>query len=526
MKMKDFYATGSLIKLNLRQHRVFLAVWILLPALLVLSTALTSIAMMPDQQALLEMKNTLNDPVIVGMHGKVLDISISGYTAWRTKVMCSVLAAIFSFIMVVRHTRREEEEGRGELLGSVCIGRHAPLAAALISTFTVNIMMSVLIVIAMLSAGLGLKGTIAHALSIGAVGCFFGAAASAFAQIFSRTRSATNLSIALLAFLMVPHFKWNMSGQLGGLMVLSPLEWPQLIRSFAGERFDVLLVAVIAVSLLVLLSFNLSAKRDLGAGFIPDRAGRAEARPGFKTPFALSWRLQKGMFISWMGFFGLIGFALGNVAPILTKITSTAPGFTGFVERLGGPDRAFMSLMIYVISMIISMYSILVTQRIRSEESSMRADTILCLPVSRTGYYKSHLLFSFAGTAVIMTVMGLGVGLGAALSTGETGAFTRLLGETMIKIPAVWIISGISAFFFGLVPRAMSGLSYTILGVFILLEFFWEQQVVPDSFFALSPFAHVYPTNEISLLTVIGLSLIAGALCFFGLLAFGKRDII
>ncbi|NPV90769.1 MAG: ABC transporter [Firmicutes bacterium] len=525
MPISDFYATGRLVKLILRQHRVFLAVWLFLPALLVLATALTSIAMFPTEQSLLEISSTLNDPMVVGMHGRVLDISIAGYTAWRTKVMCSLLASVFSFIMVVRHTRRDEEEGRRELLGSVRVGRQAPLAAALISIFSINTVMAALILLGMLSAGLGFTGSLAHALAIAACGCFFGAVAGVFAQIFTGARSATTLSVALLAFLMVPHYQWNIKGGMGGLMHLSPLEWPQLIRPFAGERFAVLLAAATFIALLVLLSFKLSSMRDVGAGFIPERTGRKTARPGFKTPFALSWRLQKGLFISWLCFFGIMGFALGSVAQIMANISSTAPGFAGFVERLGGADRAFMSLMIYVICMVISIYPILATQRMRSEESSLRAETLLALPVSRLRYALSHLALSFAGAAVIIGIMGLAVGASAVLSTGDSSEFTRLFVETVVKIPAVWVTTGISALLFGVVPRAMAGISYTVLGVFILLEFFWEQQAVSETVFALSPFAHVYFTKEITVLPIIGPSLVAVLFSLLGLLAFSRRDI-
>ncbi|ATW28536.1 hypothetical protein DCMF_10885 [Candidatus Formimonas warabiya] len=521
----DFYATGRLIKLHLRQNRVFLAVWLLFPPLMVLATALTTIAMFPTEQSLREIGATLNDPIVVAMHGKVLNISVAGYTAWRTKVMCSLLAAIFSFIMVMRHTRREEEDGRRELLGSVCVGRHAPLTAALVTAFGINSVMAAFILLGMRSVGLGFTGSLAHALAIGSCGFFFAAGAGVFAQIFTGARSVTNLSVALLALLMVFHVGWNMKGSMGGLMYLSPLEWPQLIRSFAGERFMVLPVAAILIALLVLISFQLSSLRDVGAGFIPERTGRTTARPGFKTPLALSWRLQKGLFISWSSFFCIIGFALGSVSPILADITSTAPGFAEFVERLGGADRAFMSLMIYVICMILSIYPILVIQRLRSEEAALRAEIMLALPVSRFRFIRSHLLLSFAGVAAMIILMGLAVGIGAALAAGDSGEFARLFGETAVKIPAVWVIAGITAFLFGLVPRAMAGISYAILGVFILIEFFWEQQAVSDAVFALSPFAHVYPTNQITALPVIGLSLAAAAFALLGLWAFGKRDI-
>jgi len=523
--IKDFRATGRLIRLNLRQHRVFLAVWLLLPVLMVTATAFTTIAMFPTAESLLEIKTTLDDPIVIAMHGRVLDISIAGYTAWRTKVMCSVLASIFSFIMVIRHTRREEEDGRRELLGAVCVGKHAPLTAALITAMGMNIAMSALILVGMLSTGLGFTGSLAHALAIGASGCFFAAAAGVFAQFFTGARTATNLSVVLLAFLMVVHIGWNLSGKMGGLMFLSPLEWPLLIRSFAGENFVVLLIAIVIITLLVLLSFKLSSKRDVGSGLIPDRKGPMAAKPGFKTPQALSWRIQKGMFVSWACFFGFIGLALGAVSQTMANITSTAPGFAEFVERLGGADRAFMSLMIYIICMVISIYSVLSTQRMRSEEAYMHAETVLALPVSRLRFFLSHMLVSFAGSAAIITIVGLTVGIGAALSTGDSGEFLRLFGETIVKLPAVWVIAGISALLFGVVPRIITGLSFAVLGIFMLIEFFWEQQALSDTIFAISPFAHVYPTNEITALPLVALTLVAALLTVLGGAAFIKRDI-
>ena len=39
--------------------------------------------------------------------------------------------AIMSLLLVVRHTRAEEEDGRAELVRAGAVGRRAPLAAAL-----------------------------------------------------------------------------------------------------------------------------------------------------------------------------------------------------------------------------------------------------------------------------------------------------------------------------------------------------------------------------------------------------------
>ncbi len=525
MIINDFRATGSLIRLNLRQHRVFLAVWLLLPALIVVGTAFTTKAMFPTTESLLDIKSTLEDPIVLGMHGRVLDISAAGYTAWRTKVLCSILAAIFSFITVIRYTRREEEDGRRELIGAACVGKHAPLAAGFITAIGMNIAMSLLIFAGMLSAELGFTGSLAHALAIGAAGCFFAAAAGVFAQLFTGARTASSMSVVLLLLLMTVHIGWNINGKMGGLMYFSPLEWPLLIRSFAGENFAVLLVSIAMILLLVLVSFKLSSARDVGSGLIPEKTGRSAAKSGFSTPAALSWSTQKGMFVSWAAFFGFIGFSLGSAARTMADITSTAPYFESLVERLGGADRAFMSLMIYVLCMVISIYSIMPIHRMRSEEAYMRAETVLALPVSRLRFFLSHTLVSFAGSAAIVVVMGLTVGIGATLSTGGSGEFPRLFAEAIAKIPAVWVISGISAMLFGFVPRAVTGLSFAVMGIFVLIEFFWEQQVLTDAIFAVSPFFHVYPANEITVLKITVLTLVAVTFSILGAAAFIKRDI-
>jgi ABC-2 type transport system permease protein len=358
-----------------------------------------------------------------------------------------------------------------------------------------------------------------------ACACFFAAAAAVLAQIFTSARTANIFSTILLVVLMAPHIGWNVKGSMGGIMYLSPLEWPLLIRAFAGERFEVLIIASLIIGLLTYLALKLSSMRELEAGFIPEHSGRASARPGFKSVLSLSWRMQKGSFGFWLTFFAFIGFLLGSVSQTLANISSTAPSLAGFVERLGGTDRAFMSLMIYEITLIFGIYPILAVQHARAEESSLRADILLALPVSRLRYYVSHLIFAFAGTGVIMAVMGLTLGIGAAAATGDSGEFTRLLIETIVKIPAVWVIAGIAAFLFGLIPRGMTGISFTMLGIFILLEFFYEQGAVSHAIFSISPFAQVYPTNPITALPIIGLLLVSFLLVVLGELAYQKRDI-
>jgi putative exporter of polyketide antibiotics len=69
------------------------------------------------------------------LYGPVFDTGIGGLTAWRTMAFGAALSGLMAILLVVRHTREEEEAGRLELVGAGAIGRRAPLAAALVTGF-------------------------------------------------------------------------------------------------------------------------------------------------------------------------------------------------------------------------------------------------------------------------------------------------------------------------------------------------------------------------------------------------------
>ena len=68
-----------------------------------------------------------------GPDGPVFGDSLGALTAWRVGVYAAVLAAVMSLLIVVRHTRDEEETGRQELIASGMVGRRASLTAALLA---------------------------------------------------------------------------------------------------------------------------------------------------------------------------------------------------------------------------------------------------------------------------------------------------------------------------------------------------------------------------------------------------------
>lgn len=152
-----FHGTLSLMRLYLRQNRIFTLVWLLLPGVWVALNTVSSLVLFPAQEALEEMGVSLIDPLTEAMHGPLLDVSVAGFVTWRTKVFLVLLGGIFSIIYMIRHTRLAEEQGKRELLGASVTGSLATMAAALMNMVLFNAIAAVLTIFAMVALGLGLS---------------------------------------------------------------------------------------------------------------------------------------------------------------------------------------------------------------------------------------------------------------------------------------------------------------------------------------------------------------------------------
>jgi putative exporter of polyketide antibiotics len=134
--MRDTRAgTGVLLRLGLRRDRWLLPVWVAGFAVVAYSTARAGAELYPDGRSRIEAANALNATAsMVAMFGRIYDpaslgaLSLIKYTAFMTAIL-----AVLMVVLVIRHTRADEESGRLELLAGGRLGRDAALAAALTS---------------------------------------------------------------------------------------------------------------------------------------------------------------------------------------------------------------------------------------------------------------------------------------------------------------------------------------------------------------------------------------------------------
>jgi ABC-2 type transport system permease protein len=453
-----------------------------------------------------------------------------GLLAWRTALQSAVLIGPASLLFIIRHTRTEEESGRRELLGSTVVGRYAPLTAALCVVLGANLAIAGLIAAGVAAIGLPLAGAIALGLSAAATGWVFAAVGGVVAQLTQSPGPARGLGLAAFAVAYVMRIAGDAGGEQSArywLNWLTPLGWLRLTRAFAGERWWVFGLFAGLVAALVLVAFALSARRDLGAGLLPQRLGPASASPGLRTPLALAWRLHRGSLLAWTAGALLFGTLLGSIGQSMSRFVDT-PELQGWAASMGAPNAgdAFLFIILYVLGQVASAYGIMTTLRMRSEEAEGRADAVLATPVGRLSWALSHLFFAAIGPTIALSALGLTMGLAYGLGAGDIGnQLPRLFARALVTAPAVWVLVGIATVLYGVLPRFAAGASWALLGLFLALELGWELQRVSQSIFDISPFAYVHWATPVSLLSLIGLTIVAAVLTAFGLLGLQRRDL-
>ena len=368
-------------------------------------------------------------------------------------------------------------------------------------------------------------GSIALALSYLAVGLVFTGLIAAAAQIASSGRAALGLSSAAL----VVAFTLRAIGDIGDnfLRLLSPIGWAQDVRAFAGERWWPLGLCSLAAVGFVITAFWLATQRDLGAGLLPTRPGPGRAAPWMTRPLGLAVRLQRGIVIGWTIGMYVTGVVYGSIGEDIEDLIEENPVYEDLFARTGVDlTDAFFATSLLMLAMIASGFAIATSLRLRTEETAGRAEPILAAPVSRWRWAGSHLLMTLGGTVILIVAGGLGIGTSFAIVSGDAGQVVRMAGASLVTVPPVLVLVGITVALFGLAPRATM-LAWVPLVVVVITGIFAELLRLPQWARSISPFEHIpaMPAEGLRIAPVALLLALAAGLVLVGLRGLEARDI-
>jgi ABC-2 type transport system permease protein len=530
--MNALVGTGALVKVALRRDRIMLPVWVYALVATVVGTAASYRGLYGTVASREEFAaGVAGNASALAMYGRVYDGgSVGGLTAWRMVGIGGALVAVLSVLLVVRHTRAEEETGRLELVGAGVVGRQAALTAGLVTAVVADVLIAAVVAAGMVLLGMPAVGSVALGLALLASGLVFAAVAAVAAQLTESARSANGIAFAVLGAAYLLRAAGDATDGGTWLSWLSPIGWAQQLRPYGQERWWVL--ALVAVLLVALggTAYALVSRRDLGAGLLPTRPGPAHAAPSLRGPFALAWRLHRGLLLAWAAGFAVYGAAIGGLASDVATFVGDSQGTRDLLAKLGGSRGlvdAFLATAMSMLGIIASVYAVQAALRLRTEETGQRAEPLLATSVGRLRWVASHLAFALGGTAVLLAIPGLAAGLVHGLRMHDVGGqLPRVLGATMVQLPAVWVVVAVAVLLFGLQPRA-SAASWAAIAVCLLLGQLGPLFGLAQWALDVSPFSHVprLPGVAVSATPLVWLVAVAAAGIVVGLAGFRRRDI-
>jgi ABC-2 type transport system permease protein len=522
--------TGTLIRFILRRDRIRLPAW-LLGMTVLLSLFVPAVSELTETEEGRQDLRRIMEPAVGAIFGPGYgrdDITPERYIAGVYGLFFFVLAALMSMLLVARHTRVEEQNGRAELIRSNVVGRHAQLTAVLIVAVGANALLALMLGGTMTAndfdGGEGLR----FGASVGAVGLVFAGITALTVQVTEYSRAATGIAGAALGAAWVVRAAGDMIRDYGSpLSWYSPLAWSNQTRPYVDGRWWPLLLSVGLAVAAAAVGYALSARRDVGAGLVPARIGEPVAAPWLRSPLAVAFRLQRASLIWWTVALSVFGFMFGGLGD---QIADPEDMSERRIEMFGGSVDTLLDGYLGVITLftaaIAGIMVVLGVQAVRSEETKGRAEPVLATATSRWAWFGSYLAVVSLGLVGLLLVAGFATGTGAAVSVGDGSYIWDMTMAHLAHAPGVLVLLGIAALLFGVLPRTI-GVTWVVLGYSLFVGLFGTIMDLPRWAHNLSPIEHIGqpPLDRISWSAAMILLVVAAGLMATGLAGFRRRDL-
>ena len=528
--MTTLTGVWPLIRLAIRRDRIRLCMWIVGFVAVVSASAASLPGLYPDQQAIDGyVRLNVGNPALIAFSGPGYGFdhpNIGTVLVNETQLWGAIGIALMSIFLITRHTRAEEDLERADLIRSHPIGRHAPNLAATIVIAATNVTVGVLCATAFVAIGYPTVGSIALAGSFVAVGLVFTGIALLAAQIASSGRAAIGMATSVLAIA----FMLRALGDIGknSMKWLSPIGWAQAVRAYGGEHWWMLGLCVAVSIALVGGALTLSTQRDLGAGLFHPRPGPASASRSLTRPLGLDWRLLRATMLGWVVTMFVTGIVFGSIAKDADTMIADNPQLADIFAQLhtGTISDSFFATTMMMLGLLTAGFSISAMLIPHSEERAGRIEPLLATPRSRVRWLTGHLLVTIAGSIGIVVAGGLGVGAAYALAVHDIGEIPRLIGASLVTVPAGLVLIGAATALYGLIPRATVA-AWALLAGCAIVGFLGALLQLPGWARHLSPFEQLpsVPAEPLAIQPLVTLVAIAAALIAAGIWGLRRRDI-
>ncbi|MFE7419612.1 ABC transporter permease [Rhodococcus sp. NPDC057529] len=538
----QYAGTPRLVRLALRRDRIQLPVWLLALAALQAFSASSVLGLYPTEPDLRSFAMaTAASPVALATNGLVSGYSAGAVLACQIVMPMSLAACLMTTLLVVRHTRQNEETGRAELVEAAVVGRKALLTAALVVAVGANLILALLNVVVLVAAGLPLDGSVALGAAIAGAGIAFAAIAAVTAQVTDSARTANGLAGAALGIAFLLRAVGDMTGTVtedgtrvvsGWPTWLSPIGWAEQIRPYDDNAWWVLALPLVFALVVGSVGFALTEHRDVGSGLVPTRPGPARASRSLPTAVGSAWRMQRMILFWWAFGIAVLALVYGAIADQIDDFLGEGEQVADMMEQLGGGTTdmvdAYFAAIFGMMAIAVAGYAVQALLRMRGEEAAGRLEPVLATAVSRPQWMLAHVGLVTVGIVVLQALTGAATGLAYGLVTEDVpGKVVSLTGAALVFVPAIGVVAALAVLAFGGFPAWSAGLSWGVLALCLIFGYLGSLLGLPQMVRDLSPFTHVpaLPAAEVTAAPLISLAVIAVVVGAVGVLLFRRRDL-
>lgn len=481
------------------------------------------------------MYETLNNPAMTALIGpspinQASDYTVGAMYVHEMLLFSSLIAMTVSMLHVIGHSRKEEDLGLAELVRSFQVGRQANSLAVMVEIIIVNLILAFFIAGVMLSFGIdsiSMEGVFLFASSIGLAGMMGGSIALLMAQIMPISSAATGASLGFMGILYILRGLTDISNI--SLSMYNPLGWVYLSYPFTENNWLPLILGLVFIGILIVISFVLEGRRDMGAGYLPEREGRPYAKKTLLSVPGLFLRLNRGMIIAWLTSFLILGAAYGAIFGELGSFVGENELLQMIFTHSGITiEESFTSTIMLVMVGLVSILPIAIVNRLFSEERNLYLSQINGTKVMRKELYWTNIIIATvsAKLGMLLTILGLS---GAATAVMEKGimSMSDFFAIGLNLLPVALFFVGLAALILGWVPK-LGKLIYVYLAYSFFINYFgniidlpkWIQNTSAQNWLPNMPMEEF---NLMAYTLLIGVSLL---LTILGYVGYKNRDMV
>lgn len=529
--MQSHIQTGRLFRFTLKKEWLKIFLWLLGAGFYVVLGIFAFVEIYGDPSERQAMAIAMENPAMQALFGRSIgtdNYTIGAMYSQTMSLIGYVIFAIMSILLVTRNTRSEEEDGILELIQALPTGRLAHTTSAIFILVLTNALLAVVsatLLIALGDSSITVEGSVLTGLSYATIGLIFGAVTLVTAQLSNNARGTMMQAFSVLGIA----YMMRTVGDSGYLLLswLSPLGLVYGTEAFVSNNWFPIWIGLAISLALTLCALWLKNRRDMGAGLLPDRAGKRHASSFLKTLFGFTFKLSKTPLIVWTVAMILLGVSYGSV---IGEVEDMLAGNEVVAQIIAADPSVnltdqFIGVILGVLAMAATIPSLQVLLKLRGEEKKHRMEKVIASSHSRFKVFGSFLLMSALVAVVFQLLQALAFG-GSAVAVGYDVSLMDIAVAGIGYLPAIYLMTGVAAILIGWLPKFTS-LIWLYLFFSFIVFYFGELFDTPDLINGLSPFYHiprqpVESWNWTVTLVLLGLAVLFTLIGAFG---FNKRDI-